>query len=76
MINGSPYNPHSQGTVERLHNTIRNMLLTFYLENTENFDIEFSLKKVMNSYNNSVHKTTKYTPNEIYFIIITKKYLN
>ena len=67
MINFSPYNPHSQGTIERLNNTIRNMLLTCYLENTDNFDIEFSLKKVMNSYNHPVHKTTKYNPNEIFY---------
>ena len=30
LIKGLPYNPHSQGAVERIHNTIRNMLYVIF----------------------------------------------
>ena len=31
FIKGKPYNPHSQGTVERVHRTVRNGLICLYL---------------------------------------------
>lgn len=71
MINGLPYNPYAQKTVEKLHNTIRNILLAIYLVNIQSFNIEFSIIKVINIYNNSNHKTTKFSLNEI----VLKKYL-
>ena len=67
MINSLPYNPHAQGSVERLHFTIRNMLLSEYIENYSNFNIEYSLDNVMNIYNQLVNRTTKYSPNEIFY---------
>ena len=45
LINGLPYNPRSQGGVERIHITIRNSLLALYLENSIDFNLELSLKK-------------------------------
>ena len=50
LINGLPYNPRSQGIIERLHLTIRNNLLAIYLEEINSFNIESSLHKVMNNY--------------------------
>ena len=67
LINGSPYSPHSQGAVERIYYTIRNMLLCIFLEDQEHFNLEKSLIKVMNSYNKTVHKVTIYTPNEVFY---------
>ena len=67
MINGLPYNPKSQGSVEWTHSTIRNSLLSIYLENINDFNIEASLIKVMNIYNKSIHKITKYTLNEVFY---------
>ena len=67
MINGLPYNPRSQGAVERIHNTIRNGLLTIFLENTNEFNLEKDLIKYMNIYNKSVHQTTKFSPYEVFY---------
>ena len=38
-----------------------------YLENINNFDLETSIIKVMNVYNNSIHHTTKHNPNEVFY---------
>ena len=57
-------NPRSQGAVEHIHTTIRNVLLSIFLENINSFNLETSIIKVMNIYNRKIHKTTKYTPNE------------
>ena len=67
IITGLPYNPRSQGAVERIHVTIRNSLLSIFLENINEFHLEHSLKKVINIYNRTVHRVTKFTPNEIFF---------
>ena len=34
MINGRPFNPHSQGVVERVHRTIRNSLIVLIKSNS------------------------------------------
>lgn len=67
LVNGAPYNPRAQGVVERIHITIRNSLLSIFLENLKEFNIERALKKVMNIYNKTKHRITKFTPNEIFF---------
>lgn len=67
MVNGLPYNPRSQGTVERIHITIRNSLLSLYLENINSFDIENALFKTMNVYNKSIHRITKFSPIEVFY---------
>ena len=67
MIKGSPYNPHSQDIVERIHITIRKALLSRFLERQINFDIARELPLIMNSYNNSIHRVTKHTPFEIFY---------
>ena len=67
MVNGLPYNPRFQGTVERIHITLRNSLLSLYLENINSFDIENALFKTMNIYNKSIHRITKFSPNEVFY---------
>ena len=59
LIKGMPYNPYSQGVVERAHRIVRNSLICEYLEDISSFNIENSLKKVINLYNNTVHLTNK-----------------
>ena len=60
LILGKPYNPHSQGTVERVHRTVRNALVCKYLENKEKFNLVNSLNEVVTIYNSMRHRTTKY----------------
>ena len=42
------------------------MLLCHFLENTKYFSIEKSLVKIMNTYNKTVHKVTKFTSFEVF----------
>ena len=53
--------------MERIHITIRNSLLSIFLENIHEFNIETALRKVMNIYNKTNHRITKFSPNEIFF---------
>ena len=57
FIHGIPYNPHSQGTVERFHYTIKKYLGKEYINNGYkklNFD---SVRiKIINFYNNKIHR--------------------
>ena len=60
-----PYNPRSQGTVERFHYTIKKYLGKEYINNGYkklNFD---SVRiKIINFYNNKVHKLIGMSPME------------
>ena len=67
FIQGMPYNPHSQGVVERFHQTIKDMLFCKYAEAPKKFDIKDSLEIVVKKYNNHVHSSTKYSPNSIFY---------
>ena len=67
MINGKPYKTRSQGVVERVHRTIRNGLIVKYIENVKKFNLDLSLKIVVNNYNRTVHSVTKFQPNEIFY---------
>ena len=66
FIHSKPYNPHSQGTVERVHRTVRDALICKYLENSKKFNLINSLNEVVYIYNNTIHKTTKYKPYTIF----------
>ena len=66
-IHGNPYNPHSQGVVERFHKTIKDALYSLFADNPETFNINESLDIVIKKYNNHIHTTTKFTPNEILY---------
>ena len=60
FIHGKTYDPHSQGTVERVHRTVRNALVCKFLENKEKFNLVNSLNEVFTIYNSLKHTTTKY----------------
>ena len=67
FIRGRPYQPHSQGVVERVHITLRKALVSKFLEDIEAFDIEESLPLIVNIYNNTIHSVTQHTPFEIFY---------
>ena len=47
FIHGKPYNPHSQGVVERYHQTIKDMLFCKYAEDPKKFEIKDLLEIVV-----------------------------
>jgi len=67
FIHGKPYNPHSQGTIQRVHRTVRNALICKYLGNPKNFILYNSLKDVVDTINHTIHYTTRFTPVEVFF---------
>ena len=67
LIRGSPYNPKSQGCVERMHSTIRKALLSKFVSDPNNFNLEESLNEVMINYNKCIHSTTNHTPNVVFY---------
>ena len=66
-IHGNPYNPHSQGVVERFHKTVKDALYCLYADNPESFNIKENLEIVIKKYNNHIHSTTKFSPNQIFY---------
>ena len=62
MINGRPYNPHSQGSVERLHQTFKKAIFSFYNENKDNFNLKETIIIICDNYNSRKHSATQYTP--------------
>ncbi len=42
-----PYNPHSQGVVERFHKTVKDALYYLFSDDPDNFDIKESLEVVI-----------------------------
>ena len=67
IIRSCPYSPKNKGVIEHTCSTIRKDLLPYYIENPIDFVISISLNKVMKKYNNLVHKSTEYTPYEIFY---------
>ena len=67
MVKGRPYQPNSQGAVERVHRTIKNDLLRKYIEDIKGLNITDDLKLICNNYNRKIHNVTKYTPLEVFF---------
>ena len=67
FIHGSAYNPRSQGAIERLHRTIKNSLLCRKIDKGNKFDLEYELNYIINNYNNTIHETTQFTPNELFY---------
>ena len=64
-IHGIPYNPHSQGTVERFHYTIKKYLAKEYINNGyKKLDFDAVRIKVINFYNNKKHRLIGMTPME------------
>ena len=67
LINGHRYNPRSKRAVERIHTSIKNILLGIFLNDINDFNIEIALLKAVNIYNNNIHRITKYSPNKIFY---------
>ena len=61
-----PHNPHSQGVVERFHQTIKDIPYNKNAENQKLFKIKES-ELAVKKYNNHVHFTTKFIPNTIFY---------
>ena len=70
MIHGRLYNPHSQGSVERLHQTLKKAKFSFYNEIKDYYNIKETIITICNNYNSRNHFTTQYTPKQIFFLII------
>ena len=64
-MHGIPYNPHSQGKVERFHYTIKNYLGKEYINNGyKKLDFDEVRIKIINFYNNKKHRLIGMTPME------------
>jgi len=64
-INGIPYNPHFQGTIERFHYTIKKYLGKEYIHNGfKPLNFEEVRIRLKNFYNNKKHRIIGMTPNE------------
>jgi len=61
----TPYNPKSDGMVERFNKTLATMLSSFVNDNHTNWDS--LIPYVMMAYRSAVHETTAYTPNMLMF---------
>ena len=53
--------------MERFKKTINNYLYSIYSEDKDNFDLRQSCDIVIKKYNNLIHRTTKYIPNQIFY---------
>lgn len=60
------YSSTTQGFAERMNRTIRGKLLK-YMRQYETMKYIDALPKLIENYNNTKHKTTKFTPNEVHF---------
>ena len=64
-IHGIPYNPHSQGTIERFHYTIKKYLTKEYINNGyQKLDFDSVRVRVINFYNNKKHRLIGMSPLE------------
>jgi transposase InsO family protein len=61
----TPYNPKSDGMIERLNRSILQMLSMFVNENRNDWDIH--LPFVMMAYRSTCHDSTKFSPNMLMF---------
>jgi hypothetical protein len=65
-IHGIPYNPHTQGTIERFHYTIHKYLGKEYVQNGYKKLIFDSVRiRLINYYNNKKHRMIGMSPNEV-----------
>ena len=60
-----PYHPQSDGMVERMNRTIKDMLAKYVAKRQRDWDVH--LPMVMMAYQSSVHSSTKYTPYYLLF---------
>ena len=67
LIHGLPYNPNSQGIVERFHKNIKDYLYSIYSDDKKLFGLKQRIDIVIKKYNINKLWSTKYTPNEIFY---------
>ena len=72
IIRDMPYNPHSQWSVERLHQTLKKSLFAVYNEylSNNNKDVKSENLNICNNYNSVRHNATQYPPIKVFFLII------
>ena len=70
MINCRSYQPYSQGMVERAHLTIKKNLTIKFIEDMNVFNIDEKFKIVCSNYNKTKHSAIKYTPYEVFLVLI------
>ena len=69
-----PFNPHSQGAIERFNYTIKKYLAKEYIANgAKNLKFNNIKNKVINFYNNKFHRLIGISPNEAYKKLMLKK---
>ena len=64
-VRSSPYQPSTNGIVERFHRTLNSMLAKVISENQRDWDEH--IDAVMMAYRSSCHESTGFTPNYIVF---------
>ena len=60
--NTRPYNPRCNGVAERVIKTLKDLLIKDYLNNNKDYNLRYSLEKVLYEYNNKKHNSTKFKP--------------
>ena len=65
-VRGSPYHPQSQGAVERFYRTIQNFLYLAKDMHGSEFDLNDSVYDFILHYNNKIHTSTKFKPQEVF----------
>lgn len=53
--------------MERFHKTVKDALYCLYSDDPDNFNTKESLEVIIKKYNNHVHSSTKYSPNQIFY---------
>ena len=66
LIHGRLYHPQSQGVIEYFNKEIKRLLEVKYIENSKNFSNYTILPDVLRLYNNNIHSTMKFRPNDIF----------
>ena len=65
-VRGSPYHPQSQGAVESFIGTIKNFLYLAKDMQGSEFDLNDSVYDFIMHYNNRIHTSTKFKPQEVF----------
>ena len=73
FIHGLPYRPHQQGVVERLHRVIKKGLNSYKLKLKKTYNIDYAIAEIVRIKNNTYCRTTKETPNNLFFKEFTQE---
>jgi transposase InsO family protein len=65
-IYGAPQSATSQAVVERVNKTVRNKIRNLFVKNGDFKWVKF-LPDIVENYNNQIHDTTGYTPNNLWW---------